>query len=250
MEGTRAISSRPPAEVTVQHLHRTVKDYLESPKIWNEILAVTDAGYSPNLALSMSFVILLKTLSLKDRSLKAILSILSHFLLYAHRAQDDCQASNRQKFLIELLDEVDFAASKLLTSLGKESFHLMQKGASSLVPEGTHWIYTLLSSPSFYNDYRHTFLSLAVRLDLVFYVRYKISKGGLVKRDGMISSLSAEATQVDDQIDRLFDWCAFPSPRMVECLFEHEADPNWKISRKHTVWTLMLSSLKGGGLFP
>ncbi|KAL8784506.1 MAG: hypothetical protein Q9195_009016 [Heterodermia aff. obscurata] len=41
MKNTDRIAPSSSADLTVQYLHRTVKDYLESPKVWNRILAAT-----------------------------------------------------------------------------------------------------------------------------------------------------------------------------------------------------------------
>lgn len=48
-------------EPTVQYLHRTVKDYLEEPSIWNKVVKATDDGFNPNRSLCNSFLMQLKT---------------------------------------------------------------------------------------------------------------------------------------------------------------------------------------------
>ncbi|OBT75676.1 hypothetical protein VF21_05181 [Pseudogymnoascus sp. 05NY08] len=51
------------ADSYVQYIHRTAKDFLETPDIWAKILRVTDNSFDPNRSLCNSFLLQLKTLS-------------------------------------------------------------------------------------------------------------------------------------------------------------------------------------------
>ena len=58
----RDFSTLPPdrgdllANADVEYLHRTVKDFLEQPDVWQQIVAATDANFQPHLALARSYV--------------------------------------------------------------------------------------------------------------------------------------------------------------------------------------------------
>ena len=45
-----------------QYLHRTVKDFLEQPEIWDRIVAATGAKFHPYTALYASYLLQLKSL--------------------------------------------------------------------------------------------------------------------------------------------------------------------------------------------
>ena len=54
------------ADRKVQYLHRTVKDFLEQPEIWDRIVAATGAKFHPYTALYASYLLQLKSLDLES----------------------------------------------------------------------------------------------------------------------------------------------------------------------------------------
>lgn len=51
---------------SVQYLHRTVRDYLHRPSVWNSILAMSDPGFDPHLSLAAGYLSLVKIRGLRE----------------------------------------------------------------------------------------------------------------------------------------------------------------------------------------
>lgn len=236
------------ASRTVQYLHRTVKDYVESSNVWKDIVAATQDDYSPSLALCMSSLAQLKTISPEVLSKKVFCDIVEECLCHAYDAQEDQSVIMRPSFLIILLDELDSTAKVLLETSHNKGLTLREKfGLYSWSSQGRpiHWIYTLFTGRNFRNslDARQTFLPVAVKLDLHLYVSAKVREGCLVKEDHGFLALMVDAIIPDQLFTGYFSWCPFPSPRMVQCVLENGPDPNWRLIRELAEWTNLLDHL-------
>lgn len=90
------------ADANVEYLHRTVKDFLEQPDVWQQVLAATDTNFQPHLALARSYVLQLKWVHFNPPAVvpretwNAIFWIIEYCAL--------AEASNEVD--VELLDEV------------------------------------------------------------------------------------------------------------------------------------------------
>jgi hypothetical protein len=98
------------ADATVQYLHRTVKDYLESPAVWKRLLQVGPADYKPTLALCRSRIAQFKHLDPEslDRYTfwNAIKGCIEYFPLVGN-------SESTTENIVKLLDELDRSAAWL-----------------------------------------------------------------------------------------------------------------------------------------
>jgi hypothetical protein len=153
---TRNISSTIRADSKVQYLHRTVKDYLEKPDIWNSILVHTSgSGFDANSRMLSSCVLQLKTSMIsndKYRLWRMALDAMS----YAYQADTQLGISNA-----ELLDQLDIAMSTLYKT-----------------PQGGHWSSNSPNKLSGYitETWNSNMLSFAVQFGLAAYVKEKLAE--------------------------------------------------------------------------
>ena len=71
------------SQLAVQYLHRTVKDYLERPDIWNRILLTTGHSFDPNVSLCRSFIVQIKMLTRESLTLKNFWNLVLPCMYYA-----------------------------------------------------------------------------------------------------------------------------------------------------------------------
>ena len=218
----------------MQYLHRTVKDFLETPQVWDRIILAGPRNYDPYLALCRSFIAQLKCLDPGSSTLAFKVTVKT-FMRYASLVQDRLEEGQSAQSFVSLIDEFDRTAM---------NFH----EASIAEPS---WPCKFVSNLSI-NDLGVTkcltFLSLAVRLGLHTYVEAKVHHGCLTHDSHDVVPLLSHATMTCTGVQDFFP-NLFPSVEMVKMLLEHGADPNMvslnkrkyfetTVSRKriHTVW--------------
>jgi hypothetical protein len=220
------------AEATVQYLHRTVKDFLESPAVWDRIVELDPEGYNPKLALCSAFILRLKNLDLGMLSRHNFWYHVKPCIDYAKVDEDP-----DGKFA-SLLDELDRSATKLTACAGLDGQSFVAY-YSKFTPKGglyPHWACTF----SRYDPDRGlTFLSLAVKLNLYFYVKARANKNCLVMQDSGLWSILRDSITCDLSFNSFFGIDVFPNLPMVRLLLDHGADPNWSNSSS-TVWEFLL----------
>ncbi|KAH7403119.1 hypothetical protein BKA64DRAFT_573567, partial [Cadophora sp. MPI-SDFR-AT-0126] len=94
------------ADHTVQYLHRTVKDYLESPKVWEMLLDSCHTQFDPQLALLRSSVLQLKILHPRSLDHEVFWSAVSLCISYASFLEEHRPSGE----LVTILDELDASA--------------------------------------------------------------------------------------------------------------------------------------------
>lgn len=98
-----------PLDSTIQYLHRTVRDFLERPDIWNMLLKRTEnSKFSPKTALLQSYIIQLKVVMVTQTGDRfgPVSSLVNVALLYAREAEDQEHSSQ-----LSLLRELDKTAT-------------------------------------------------------------------------------------------------------------------------------------------
>ncbi len=216
-----------PADSTVQYLHRTVKDFLETSQVWDRILLAGPRTYDPYLALCRSFIAQFKCLDTPCRT-KTFLSAVITCMRYAHSVQIHLEKGQSAQPLVSLIDEFDRTAAEIHKSSTKDE---------------TSWTKDLTESG--------TFLSLAVRLGLHTYVKAKVHDGCLVKGKLGIWPLLSDAIESTPAFGGIFPFRSFPSVgsfptsvEMIEMLLKHGADPNREVDSSYgicgTVWKDLL----------
>ena len=207
----RLAEGTPLADCTVQYLHRTVKDYLENPQVWDRIMLAGPPTYAPYLALCRSFIAQLKCLDPGSFCTKAFWRIVREFLVYAYHIQGQLKEGQSAQSLVSLLDDIDRTAS----NFHKVSFE--ELWPSKILSNHLPWSHEAFGS---------TILYLAVRLDLHTYVKAKLHHGHFAHdNDGVVRLLSA-ATASPRGLDAHISRRQFPSVTMIKMLLEHGADPN------------------------
>lgn len=202
------------ADLTVQYLHRTVKDFLESPQVWTRIMLACPCTYDPYLALCGSFVAQLKCQDPGSAHTEAFQRTVRRVMLYAHSVQDGLLQGQSAQSLVSLMDEVDRTATKL-------------HNASDIEPS---WPIKFLSDLSYRSDQaaptRLTFLSLAVRLGLHTYVEAKVHHGCLVHNNLDVVPLLSDVIGSCRELREHFSTDTIMSVKMVKMLLTHGADPD------------------------
>lgn len=210
-------------EVTVQYLHRTVKDFVESPDIQQTLTGAFKAPFDPHLRLLAGKLAYLKNMGT---------SILSRNLPGDHSAMDfyviDCFSNASMVYaenivpMIHLLDNLD----EVCDTLSKTPFLL-----------------------SLYADYQFggTFLSLAAACKIVEYVRAKATAPCLIQRYDQIQwPLLMDVMLRDDDVQSLAYALFKSNPTIstvekykatIEVLLEKGADPKHKIVDHHRLYS-------------
>ena len=197
------------SERKVQYLHRSVKDYLDQPAVWEKMISHTNSTvFDPSISLLRSFVIQSKAAI--EPQTPAFASVSG----YLKRAKLESTTIHTV-----LLDEVDNIMSSYLkpTWLGP--------------PE--HWISPyILGETTFYG--RHTFLALAVQMRWYGYVEEKLGKDSNHVRKKLGRPLLDYALTID--AERIKQHSA--DQRMIRILFNHGALPSDHFDRPRgpTMW--------------
>lgn len=253
MENGAGAASSSSTYMTVQYLHKTVKDFLESPKVWAKITGATQNDFNPNLALCRSFITQIKILSPATLSINGFYLIVARCLRYAYLVEEGSRGGEGIRDLIILLDELDRTATELVNTLDENQSTLMQKwiqpweapdSQAYLRSFRNNWTSVYFGSPGLGRTCGQTFFSIAVKLDLRSYVNAKVKKSCLVVEGTGIWPLLADATTSHPYFEEYCSWCPFPSVCMVQWLLEHGADPNWRLSSDTTVWTNLLENIE------
>ena len=201
------------ADFTVQYLHRTVKDFLETPQVWDRIILACPRTYDPYLAMCRSFVAQVKCLDPGSTEAAAFQQTVSRVIFYAQSVQGRLEEGQSAQSLVSLMDEFDRTATNLHKASGIEC-----SWPSKFLSDVPLPVRQAAGS-------RLTFLSLAVRLGLYTYVEAKVHDGCLAHDNDALMLL------LRDAIKPHVAFCKHPikrnqSVKMVKMLLEHGADPN------------------------
>ena len=235
------------ASSTIQYLHRTVKDFIESPDVWARLMRLTTEGFDPSLALCRSFLAQLKVLEPNSLELVIFWKFVRDCLEYAYDVQEHFKPGQHKATIIALIDELDNAAIQLANTRREDGLTLMQKhDHSNLCVSGDILRPTLFGdgTKSFNNPSGLTFLSLMVKMDFHWYIHVRANRGCFVQSNAGVKSLLTDAVSYDPEDSRImFRHPDLPSLKMIELLFDKGADPNWKDATGKTAWDMLLSTL-------
>jgi hypothetical protein len=243
------------SEDTVQYLHRTVKDYIESTEVQAKLQSALKSPFDPYLRLCSGSIAHIKAI---DDSI----DFLANGTLWARvqrclHSASRIQAKNKTH-IAPLLDELDKAGEDLALKMAKHSQHLSfpETGRTKIINQllaAGQWVPThpMLSDPRFQIEFGCNFLSLVVRYGVVDYVQAKVNRGCLVQRISMkppplsrnlvrLYNQSKNNTTsyptgiwplLQDSVHPSTLWSigfhdSVPSLEMIECLLNHGANPN------------------------
>ena len=152
------------AYAEVEYLHRTVKDFLDQPDIWTELVSATDADFHPCLALARSYLLQLKWVH--------------HRTLKINEGGYSSEPWNSLFWLIEyyaIAESSGFVDVKLLDELEKWIRPYFHAPAEPQSPATRDSDYGMGYWPIGREDGPPDFLHLAVRCGLKLYLDKKLS---------------------------------------------------------------------------
>jgi hypothetical protein len=232
MQGT---DKRPPEQLTVQYLHRTVRDFIKSPKAHKFLQASANRGFDPSLQLCVAYLMYAKTqgVSRVSPNWPDVEEYINPTVTNAIRCIESAAsvAKPNEGGMIALLNELEAFILGLYHKLPliKQSEYMSVWGdiaeCGSAITQAD------------------CLLNLAVIHGVVPYVRPRLARGGLlhlpVRYDMMMPHERAWSLLL----------CALsldvPEPAMVKCLLDLGADPNFKptSSNLETPWTRALTKV-------
>jgi hypothetical protein len=211
-------------EAEVQYLHRTVKDFLAKPDIWEYMLSGTQNLFDPDLELSGAFLLRVKSTKPSVRGFDVFFHAFTSCIEYSLRIE-----AKARDVHISILNELDRAASGALHTsqpgtgyyewLAQRPIRVGQRliGKEDPGRRNLEKTFTAISA----ND-TSAFFVYAFKYPLYSYVQYKISNG--LSLDTKIDENSLLATAVGEM-----------DLKMMQLLFDNGASPN--TIREDSSWT-------------
>jgi hypothetical protein len=197
----------------VQYLHRTVKDFVQKPQAWTEILAMTIIPFNPYISLCKGYLLEAKTTQLSASSPQDLWRVITRALAYASKATSDCHAS-----LIPLLDELN----RVTTIHSNQLVHGSSKDFPKAIPG--HAI----------------LLPAALQLNLCFWVEELLKRGQPIMREKLNKPYILEALDFEETTKSL-GWLdpesisSVPTFESLRLLLEKGANPHEKY-RGQKLW--------------
>ena len=263
--GEASLVSMEDAEDTVQYLHRSVKDYMESADVQERFVSVISDSFDPHLMLCSGNLARLKALNhtIVESGNRAFGAGIRQCLYSASRIH-----ANHRAYIIPFLDDIDNTGSLLSkrTLKAREDETNQPESPNFQLEESRQWAYHLRlrfgkpllslgapnrddvpSHPSLQEPFGSTFLSFATSYGIVEYVEAKANPGCLcilptsynnqnttrpLLRDA-ISVKSGRHTQGRD---------AVPHLETIRCLLRKGADPNYRTG-EGPVWFVAIDSV-------
>jgi hypothetical protein len=142
----------------VEYLHRTAKDFLQSPSIRTKIHQARDKSFDPNCSLASAYLLELKTLSPADVTLEKFWDVISWGLEYSIQAENTTGQPQ-----VSFLDELNRVAAIISVRPDANGSTLM-----ATLRSNTCWTDTMELG---------SFLELAVLCDIRSFVSTKLAPG-------------------------------------------------------------------------
>jgi hypothetical protein len=208
----------------VDFLHRTVRNFLELPEIWQLRLALPGHAFDPNECLAKSYLLQLKMIPLLCPAVgdgfKEPFRIATIVLEFARKSRDLTGKAN-----LQLLDALDHTMQCLWTSKPRQTFDINSKAIDIRYKQC--W--------ACYAERKHKanedFLSVVVSYGLREYVAAKLKEQKCLVKKSYSSMLHY-----------IVDAAHPPEPEMVSLLLQHGADPNKDLGGQ-SMWQAALSKL-------
>jgi len=238
---------------TVQYLHRTVKDYVESPDVQRKLESAMKMPFDPHLNLCAGNLALLKTMeqnTIHFQENDVFWKHVTQFMLSATKVSP----SNHTQ-LIRLMDDLDKTGSILAKFVAAQEHREwpgeVGRSKQQLLELG-QWVavHPVCDLSRLFGAH---FLSLAVRCGVTAYVQAKANKGCLIqviRKGGSTAPGLGQDTLIVTRIHSLLldafsaaaqnnYGCTVPDYSMVTCLLTKGANPNAELiayNGLRTVW--------------
>ncbi|KAL9116091.1 MAG: hypothetical protein Q9227_000460 [Pyrenula ochraceoflavens] len=207
LEVDRAVTANTPAqsaEQTVQYLHRTVQDFINSKKIRKYLRSALESPFDPHLSLCIAYCAYIKAFHFSDVAAAQISLCLRHAARVTSREEGG---------MIRVLDD--------LASTPPNTYASSDSQKDRWLNENTFMRPRILKAAATHGDiFGSTFLSLVVNHGVTAYVKRRAQEGCLVQKP----STRAEVRTWPLLMDAIV--CKDPSFEMIDCLLELKANPN------------------------
>lgn len=237
-------------QLTVQYLHRTVRDFIKTPKAQDFLQTSTKPNFDPSIRLCVAYLLSMKcwqntragiTAYPFDPATKTLASSVhaTRFLIQASRVlkMNEGALIAMMEHFERLIVQPSFRDPLIREFEAYRNKHSGQHPRAMLATDfrdTSTW-----DMKSFAVLVYTSFLSLAVMYNIVPYVRANAQWGGLTQR--------STSQTLGERFPLLYDALSrdVPEPRMVECLLDIGADPNFRISKvdSQTPWILGLTKV-------
>ena len=247
--------ARPLSGLTVQYLHRTVRDFIKSPKAQRFLQRSRVPNFDPSLQLCVAYLIRLKEFrqymqeniyELYDEN-EQFWAYITKFFRQAARI-----GALNEVAMIRLLRELKTTVQQSHFEKSVHNFfhektgfetEIDRQGRTRTMPRtsGVNMLSFPLRSKKMelfsLSIINETFLILAVMHNVSTYVRAKVQRGGLIRcTESPVVYFPLLIYAFSDDV---------PEPETVKCLLDIGADPNFKIPRGKslTPWIVALSNV-------
>jgi hypothetical protein len=225
------------AEAKVQYLHRTVKDFLRRPEVWNYIISGTTQSFEPDICLLGVSLMNVKCLPMSEKVLPAFEKGIARCTKYSAKAEN-----RKSDHHIELLQELNRTAIRLFGKSCPDGTWMMSLATPPADPQTVYppeyWTILLSKRGSkslkMSSDYElpyllWSFFEYAFQYSFYSFVDHELRHGH--KADSLIGDHSLLYAAVE-AIDTT----------MIETLLNHKADPNFrgKGIKTRTAWVGIL----------
>ncbi|KAI4862811.1 hypothetical protein F4820DRAFT_459963 [Hypoxylon rubiginosum] len=126
------------ADLEVQYLHRSVRDYIQSPEIWSWLISANEEPFDPHFYLLKSYLLQLKRLPAVSLSAREMGFHIWMAIKYAKRSLNifTKKKKGQVKEVVLLLDEMDKAATILTSSPARHNSTFVDRGG---IVGSDHW---------------------------------------------------------------------------------------------------------------
>ena len=220
------------ADLKVEYLHRTVRDFMTRPEVLSKLVAATKTNFDPDLALCRSYLLQLKTLHPKLVTRERFWELINNYMYHTVVMKAFTTVS-----LMSMFDELDRTATKLAVT---PRFVSSTVGRAFSVDSGIHWTST---GPG--GRRGNTLSAFAVQYELYQFIEAKVQESDfdLYDQNGRPlldyatvdwkPSCTKEARRIYDD-DRVLR-----NRRIIKLLLERGADPNHRYASS-TTWCNVL----------
>jgi hypothetical protein len=201
----------------VGYLHRTVKDFLELPVVWDKIRILTTDDFRPNVRLFWSYLSYLKTMDAAKPSEIALREAILYGMGYLIRASSDSH-----RFLISDFELIDQAATQCWERRSASPW------ASIVVPSSRRC---------------STFQHLAALCKIVPYVKHNVAQCSLADRPRVASDFLEMATMEYFSESDALNFAKLhnePDQELILFLLDSGADPNMILPPGGTIWETVI----------
>ncbi|KAF2491866.1 hypothetical protein BU16DRAFT_542947 [Lophium mytilinum] len=175
---------------TVEYLHRTVKDFIEDEDTWEKIKNTAPKSFDPNLSLTLSYLMLMKT-NIAD-NIGELEALMKGFV----RHLSECRSDTSMNVRIKALDQLDTTLVYLTFKSSKNGKSMMTTLADTHLGVRPHWTHIDQIVDGWPKHRPRDFLNYVVAFGFVWYLESKLPSWNPMDRDDRLVPLLLDAAYV------------------------------------------------------